>query len=264
MTETLTSATLSALAQRYAATFGTESEAIAQRVRIMADALDLGATDGKSLEVIAREATHARIVAAVGDVATDSEPYRLAVKSGAYSVGKSTVHMYGKAARVIVEEMGVSLSLLTADAVHAVFRTTANRAGITDYRAAAIADILKMAATDRAAAVLPRFTAAYLEYQESQRKPQNEGTPPTVEETAPATDSETVERNATPDVARMVPASADVILHAIDRMADDIAALSDDDTVRVFAALDALYETVREVPAVRAAIVADALADATV
>jgi hypothetical protein len=227
--------TLKTHAVAIARTFGTDSAAIAARVTVLYAAHSDGITGNKSIAELAAAATDARIAAAnpglsvgeYGDYRTDDR----------YRVGKSTLAMYSLAASV-VRDMGLAPSDLSDSAVHAVFRTTANRAGVAEYRRDAVAAVVAAPATERPAMVFPLFDAAYTLFREDQKTPPPNGGPDGTEDTTPPADPEDVERNATADMVAAVPMSADVIIATLTRAIDDAAALSDADALRVFDALD--------------------------
>lgn len=237
MTDTITTH-----AAALAATFAVDSDAIARRVAVLEAARADGVTTGKSLT----ELTHATVLARVQrdyPTMTPEHPdYADTAKHPRYSVSRATIGAYSLAANVL-SDMGLSTSDLTNEAVHAVFRTTNNRAGIADYRREAVADIIAAPATERAAMVLPRFNRVLDDYRASQKVPDaGKGGPDTSEDRIPTADVADVERTADAATVAAVPPSAEVIVAAIERAVADTANLSDADALRVFDALDAAWQ----------------------
>lgn len=236
--------TLHTHAVTIAKTFGKDSAAIAARVSALFAAHEDGVTGSKSIGELAAEATDVRIAAAYPNLSRgDYAPLRTDPR---YLVGKSTLAMYSLAASVI-RDMGLAPADLTPPTVHAVFRTTANKAGVSEYRRDAVAAVLALPATERAAAVFDLFDAAYTLYRDDQRKP--EPREKTVTDTTPTADVADVERTATADVLAAVAAvtpSAEVLVESILRAVDATANLSDDDTRRVFGALIAAADALSE------------------
>lgn len=232
--------TLHTHAVTIAKTFGRDSAAVAARVAALYAAHEDGVTGGKSIGELAAEATDVRIAAAYPNLSrADYAPLRT---DDRYRVGKSTLAMYSLAASVI-RDMGLAPSDLKPADVHAVFRTTANKSGVAEYRRDAVAGVLALPATERAGAVFGLFDAAYSLYREDAKQPE-----PTTKRTAdvtPVADVADVERTATADVLAAVAAvtpSAEVLVESITRAVTAAADLSDADALRVFDALDAAWQ----------------------
>lgn len=229
MTDTMTKH-----AAAIARTFGKDTAAVAARVRALYAAHSDGITGTKSITELALAATDARIAAAYPGLSRgEYGPHR---EDDRYRVGKSILGTYSLAASVI-RDMGLAPSDLDDADVHAVYRTTANRAGMKPFRDEAVAAVLAAPAMERPGLVFGLFDAAYTLHRESAKVPTN-GKPDRVEDVTPTADVADVERTATADMIAAVPMSADVIIATITRAIDDAAALSDADALRVFDALD--------------------------
>lgn len=222
-----------------ARTFGKDTAAVAARVRALYAAHSDGLTGGKSIAELALAATDARIAVAFPNLSRADYPdYR---EDDRYRVGKSTLGTYSLAASLI-RDMGLAPSDLDEADMHAVYRTTANRAGIKPFRDDAVAAVLAAPATDRASLVFGLFDAAYTLHRAAAKVPTN-GKPDRTEDTTPTADVADVERTATADMIAAVPPSAEVIVAAIQRAVTDAAALSDADALRVFDAIDTAWQT---------------------
>lgn len=228
-------------ARAIARSFGKDTAAVAARVRALYAAHSDGLTGGKSLTELAAAATDERIRMALGEVSAADLPNLRT--DDRYRVSKSTLGTYSLAASLI-RDMGLAPSDLDDSDMHAVYRTTANRAGITEFRADAVAAVLAQPATDRAASVFGIFDRAYTEYRDAQRVPAPAGKPDTTVDTTPTADVADVEDRMTAADVAMVPPSADVIVAAIERAVLDAANLSDADALRVFDALDTAWQTI--------------------
>lgn len=233
--------TLHSHAVTIAKTFGKDSAAIAARVTALFAAHEDGVTGSKSIGELAAEATDVRIAAAYPNLSRgDYAPLRTDPR---YLVGKSTLAMYSLAASVI-RDMSLSPADLAPATVHAVFRTTANKSGVSEYRRDAVAAVLALPATERAGAVFDLFDAAYTLYRDDQRKP--EPREKTTADVTPTADVADVERTASADVLAAVAAvtpSAEVLIESINRAVSAAADLSDTDALRVFDALDTAWQS---------------------